>query len=99
MRVRTHLRRLRLQSGLSLTDVCVRTGLARSDLSRLERGHELPRDDQAEALALVYGPPSGWYPPSVLRVLAVDLRACASCGEDLDPGARANRRRHENCPV
>lgn len=98
MRVRTYLRRRRVALGLSLQDVLDLTGVPRPDLSRIERGYQFPRADQAAALAPVLGDPADWYPPGVWRALAPDLAACPHCDEELDPGDRANRRYHPDCP-
>lgn len=44
-----------------------------ADLSRIERGIQLPRDAWKDALARVYGlPPHEWYPPEVLLVVERD---------------------------
>jgi transcriptional regulator with XRE-family HTH domain len=94
MRVRTHLRRYRLARGLSIRDVAALTGLAIGEISMIERGHGIPRDDQADALRSVYGPPSGWYPPTVLRALLPDLGDCPGCGDELDPDSSGSRRYH-----
>jgi transcriptional regulator with XRE-family HTH domain len=96
MRVRTHLRRYRLQRGLSISDVAARTGLAKGEISMLERGHAIPRDDQVDRMRPVYGSPLGWYPPTVFRALLPDLADCPGCGDELDPDASGARRYHND---
>jgi hypothetical protein len=97
MRVRTHLRGIRLAQRLSITDVCEAVpGLARGEVSMFERGHSIPRDDQADRMVVVYGPVSGWYPATVARALVGDLTDCLGCGEELDPDAKASRRYHDD---
>lgn len=95
-RVRTFLRDLR--GDLKLPEAAELTGVAKGDLSLIERGYLLPRRELVERLAGVYGDPAGWYPPTVAHALAPDPPACDRCGEPLPPSARANRKRHEVCP-
>lgn len=97
MRIRTHLRRIRAEAGLSLGDVAARTGVAKGELSMFERGHYIPRQEQVGPLAVVYGPAQRWWPATVWRAISPDLRRCVDCGEELDPGDRLNRVRHEGC--
>lgn len=94
MRVRCYLRRLR-PDGLSLEDVRERIGISRAELSQFERGHSVPRDEQVAKMTIVYGGPSGWYPPGVLRVLMPDLGDCLGCGEELEPTSSRTRRYHD----
>ena len=98
MRVRTYLRVLREERELSITDVCAATGLARGEVSMFERGHAIPRDDQADRMEQVYGPRERWYPPTVARALLHDAGDCRNCGDELDPDASARRRYHPDCP-
>jgi transcriptional regulator with XRE-family HTH domain len=106
MRVRTYLRQIRLAAapavaghrGLSIGEVALYTGLAKGEISSFERGHAIPRDDQLEAMKLVYGDPSTWYPATVARALLPDLADCPGCGDELDPDASGARRYHnEEC--
>lgn len=94
MRVRSFMRAARLELGLSLDDVWTRTGISKGELSHFERGHSIPRDEQALKLIPVYGDPSGWYPRTVAHVLMPDLGDCANCGDELDPDARRGQRFH-----
>jgi transcriptional regulator with XRE-family HTH domain len=48
-------------------------GLTVAELSKIERGIQLPRDAWKAALETVYGiPPHEWYPPEVLLVVERD---------------------------
>lgn len=93
MRIRSYLRDLR--GDLTITDVCAATGLARGEVSMFERGHSIPRGDQATRMVAVYGPISGWYPAGVLAVLYPDIVRCPGCDEELDPGASRRRIYHD----
>lgn len=43
------------------------------ELSKVERGHALPRDEWIPALEAAYGAPAHeWYPPRVLLAIAAD---------------------------
>lgn len=103
MRIRTHLRILRLGSApaaagsghLSIGEVAALTGLAKGEISSFERGHAIPRDDQIPAMVRVYGPPEEWYPATVARALLPDLGDCPGCGDELDPDASGARRYHD----
>jgi transcriptional regulator with XRE-family HTH domain len=66
MRIACLLRDLRQARELSLRDVERMTGIARTDLSKVERGRMLPRDEWLEALEQAYGADRlTWYvPPS-----------------------------------
>ncbi len=96
MRVRTFLRSYRDALALSITDVTERTGLARGEISMIERGQQLPRDDQIPRLELVYGDQSFWYPMGVQVVLLDDLPVCLGCDEELAPDASRRRRYHND---
>ena len=95
MRTRTFMRLIRERQGLSISDVHALTGLARGEISQLERGHLIPRDAQVARLEPVYGPPAGWYPRGLLRVLAPDLPECPGCNEALTPDASRRRLYHD----
>jgi transcriptional regulator with XRE-family HTH domain len=51
----TALRRLRQDAGLSLTEVSRRTGIDKSQLSRLESGQTIPTVERLRQLGEVYG--------------------------------------------
>lgn len=95
MRVRCFMRELR--GDQTLSSVAARLGMAKGELSMIERGHQIPRDDEVPALEREYGPREEWYLPTIRRALAPDMPLCAGCGEELDPGARRSRRYHEEC--
>ena len=64
MRIACLLRELRKARDLSIRDVERMTGNSRTDLSKVERGRMLPRDDWLVAMEHAYGAdPSGWYMP------------------------------------
>src|SRR3990167_5148507 len=89
------MRLIREGLGLSISDVCALTGVARGEISQLERGHLIPRDDQVARLEPVYGPPAGWYPRGLLQALAPDLDECPGCNEELAPDASRRRLYHD----
>lgn len=94
MRVRTFMRPLRRARGLTVEQAAACAGLAKGEISMLERGHALPRDEQLPGLYRVYGHPSGWYPAGVLHVLMDDLAECPGCGDELEPDSSRRRRYH-----
>jgi transcriptional regulator with XRE-family HTH domain len=51
----TALRRLRQEAGLSLAEVSRRTGIDKSQLSRLESGQTIPTVERLRQLGEVYG--------------------------------------------
>jgi transcriptional regulator with XRE-family HTH domain len=51
----TTLRRLRQEAGLSLAEVSRRTGIDKSQLSRLESGQTIPTVERLRQLGEVYG--------------------------------------------
>lgn len=72
MRVATNLRAIRAAADLSLREVTDVVGIAPGTLSMLERGRQLPADDQVAALELVYGPSETWWPDNVRALLQFD---------------------------
>jgi hypothetical protein len=97
MRVRTFLRELRGDRLLVDVERSLRAAgvkLSRADLSRFERGQQIPTDQQATDLEQIYGPRSEWFPATVAHALAPDLDDCPGCGEPLDPSASRRRRYH-----
>jgi transcriptional regulator with XRE-family HTH domain len=96
VRIRCYLRPIRQSLALSIDEVAARTGLAKGEISMIERGHSVPRDDQLESLRSVYGDPGGWYPPTVARALLRDLADCPGCGDELEPWASGARRYHDD---
>lgn len=96
MRLRTYLRALRNAAGISLTEVVDATGVSRAELSRIERGQQLPVDRDVTRLEQVYGPADAWYPATVAGALSPDLDPCPGCGEPLDPSASRRRRFHDD---
>jgi len=93
--VRTFLR-VHRGDQLSITDVALATGLARGEISMLERGQQLPRDEWLRALELVYGDRARWYPAGVANVLLPDLAVCPGCGDELAPDASRRRIYHND---
>src|SRR3990167_8652657 len=85
------MRLIREGLGLSISDACALTGVARGEISQLERGQLIPRDDQVARLEPVYWPPAGWYPRGLLQALAPDLDECPGCNEELAPDASRRR--------
>lgn len=83
----------RLRGDRTLSSVAEAAGIAKGELSMYERGFALPPADHVGRLVPFYGNPSGWWPPSVLRVLA-DGNIGPGCGEELDPGASRRRIYH-----
>lgn len=72
MRLATRLRTLRVAAGLSLTETADLTGVPKGDLSKIETGRALPRDEWVENLANAYGPADGWYEPRLLLLIQAD---------------------------
>jgi transcriptional regulator with XRE-family HTH domain len=95
LRIRTHLQRIRTARGLSVRDVYAATGIAIGDVSRIEHGQQIPRDDQVEQMIGVYGHPADWYPPTVLRVLQLDEPDCGGCGDRLTPDSLRRQKFHD----
>lgn len=91
------MRRQREARGVALREVARLTGITAGELSRFERGHQIPSDQQAVALAPFYGPLIDLYPRRVLDALAPD-QTCRACGRPLAPDATAARRYHPDCP-
>ena len=61
MRVRCRLRDLR--GDRSLREVAEAAGVNRGELSKIENGRLLPRDEWLERIEQAYGaPPHDWYP-------------------------------------
>ena len=54
-----NIRAIRLQAGLSLDQAAKRTGLSKSDLSRLENGHSPITATKLEVIAAAYGVRAG----------------------------------------
>ncbi|MBL9049220.1 MAG: helix-turn-helix transcriptional regulator [Tabrizicola sp.] len=54
-----NIRAIRLQAGLSLDKAALRTGLSKSDLSRLENGHSPITATKLEVIATAYGVRAG----------------------------------------
>ena len=100
MIVRTFLRERRGLGSLRAAEVLLHqrgyVKVSRGDLSDLEHGRMLPPDEWVKELELVYGAPTGWYPPTVRAVLHGE-RSCKTCGEPLPASARANRLYHDGC--
>lgn len=94
MRVRCYMRPVRLALGFSIQDVASRTGCAKGEISQMERGHLIPRDDQLGRLATVYGDPAAWYPAGVVQAVLPDTADCPGCGDELDPDASRRRKYH-----
>lgn len=92
MRVRTFLRRYR--GDRSITDVVELTGIARGEISMLERGQQIPRDEWIPTLEAVYGDRHDWYPAGIHQNLLEDLPICPGSDEELDPDASRRRIYH-----
>jgi transcriptional regulator with XRE-family HTH domain len=82
VRVACRLREIREARGLSLSELAAELPvdadgkpvprIYRGDLSRIERGTMLPRDDWLEALGRLYGvEPSTWYSPPAGAIAGV----------------------------
>lgn len=74
MRLPNSLRALRGDRNLAeLARLAGTQGVTAAELSKIERGHELPRDEWREGLERAYGAPAHvWYPPEVLLVIERD---------------------------
>lgn len=97
MRLRTNLRELRGDRQLVDIERELRAAghkISRADLSRIERGQQLPTDEQMYALMDVYGWTHDWYPPTVWKAIGVDLHPCPGCGEPLPPSTIGGKRFH-----
>jgi transcriptional regulator with XRE-family HTH domain len=71
VRVRCFLRELR--GPASIREVAERCELNPGELSRIENGTALPRDEDVPALERAYGAPiTDWYPPMVLLAMESD---------------------------
>lgn len=95
MRLRTNLRAIR--GDRPLVDAAHVTMLHAGDLSRIERGHQVPNQMQTALMRKFYGHPEHWYPATVQHALRWDDGHCAHCGEELPPDAIASRRYHDDC--
>lgn len=70
-RVRCFLRELR--GPVTLRAIADDAGLNSGELSRIEAGYALPRDEDLPRLERAYGAPiTSWYPPAVLFALESD---------------------------
>jgi transcriptional regulator with XRE-family HTH domain len=82
MRVSCRLRAIRLGLGFSIRDLEAMTGIAGTDLSKVERGRLLPRDEWISALEQAYGAPrSTWYVPPAGTIVGVVIKTDASASE------------------
>lgn len=71
MRVRCHLRDIR--GVRSLRSIADAAGINPGQLSMVEQGKTLPKDDEIPRLVEAYGAPfTKWYPPLVLAAVEVD---------------------------
>lgn len=95
MRLRSFLRDKRIAAGLSVRDVARITGLAVGEVSMIERGHQLPREEQVAAMRTVYGDSWTWYPVGVYTALHPEIRSCPGCDEELPPSASRQRVYHD----
>jgi transcriptional regulator with XRE-family HTH domain len=69
--VRCHLSEFR--GSRSIREIAREAGINPGQLSEIEAGRRLPRDEEIPKLAEVYGAPlSKWYPPLVLVALEVE---------------------------
>lgn len=70
-RLRCFLRELR--GPVTLREIAEQAGMNPGDISRIEAGLQVPRDDQIPRLEAAYGAPvTDWYPPMVLLALEFD---------------------------
>jgi transcriptional regulator with XRE-family HTH domain len=70
MRVRCHLREIR--GARSLRSIADEAGVNPGQLSMIEAGKTLPKDDEVPRLAKAYGRQfTDWYPPLVLSAIEV----------------------------
>jgi hypothetical protein len=90
MRLACRLRELRRERGLSLRELqeSLRPArdrgvkISRTDLSKVELGRLLPKDDWVPALEAAYGAPeSSWYVPPAGAVAGVAIERDARAGE------------------
>lgn len=84
-----------LRGNLTLAEAAALTGVPKSRLSLYERGYGTPLDREVPRLEVLYGPPSGWWPAGVQKVLKRDIRHCLGCGEELPPQANTRRLYHD----
>lgn len=71
MKLICHLRTLR--GDRRLADVSAEAGVPIGQLSQIERGHLLPRDEWVPRLAAAYASePADWYPANALRAISED---------------------------
>lgn len=62
-----------LRGPVTLRSVAAEAGIAPGDLSRIEAGTYLPKDEDVPALERAYGAPiTSWYPPVVLFAMESD---------------------------
>lgn len=79
MRIACLLRELRQARELSLRDVERLTGIARTDLSKVERGRLLPRDEWLPEMEKAYGAEhSSWYVPPAGAIAGVVIEGDAA---------------------
>lgn len=72
MRLLSHLRTIRVDANLTLSEVEELTGVSKATLSKIETGRELPADKYLDDLARAYGEPSSWYEPPLLLLIQAD---------------------------
>lgn len=72
MRVISHLRTIRIDANLTLSEVEELTGVSKATLSKIETGRELPADKYLDDLARAYGEPAGWYDAPLLLLIQAD---------------------------
>jgi transcriptional regulator with XRE-family HTH domain len=71
--VRLHCRLREFRGGRTLREISDASGVGQPDLSRIERGQQLPADDWLLALEDAYGSPRHeWWPREVLVLLQRD---------------------------
>lgn len=84
MRLRCNLRELR--GDRTIAEIARAAGVPEPELSKIERGIELPRDEWIAPLERAYGHPfHDWYPPSVRQAL-IEGQGTGAAGELLIRG-------------